>query len=1284
MSSQAETKAVPPKPEPPKVDAPKAENPALSMNAKRTSLFLLYRFAGTKEKVLLALGVLSSLCVGVCGPLISILFGGAIGGFDPKTTHKTIVDTVSENCVLMVYLGIFIFFFSAFSQFTWTTAGEGLGVRVRTLYLKSIMKKDISWFDLNRPQELPTKISSLVAKYQGGIGEKVGKVVISMAMFIAGIIVAFIYGWQLALVLIGLSPITILAAVMVGVANMRGAEFSKRGYAKCGGYAEEALSAIRTVYAFCAEASEKNKYMKELGNALEASIKNGGILGSAVGLINFSMGLSHGFGYLIGSVFIQYKVYSYHNDKDYTCDTVMTVFFSALFAMFSLAMIAPQFKDIGEAQIAAYDIYEIIDSVTISEEDKGKKEKIPADKFKGRIEFHNVTFFYPTRPDVKVLDNFSMVFEEGKMVGICGETGSGKSTIIQLVERFYKPSSGKITVDGVDINDLDLKWWREMIGYVGQEPVLFNTSIKENIGYGKEGATQAEIEAAAAKANAAEFIQKLQTGYDTVTGSEGSKLSGGQKQRIAISRALMKQPRIMLLDEATSALDNTSERKVQEAFYKLQKEQGMTVLVIAHRLSTIKGADKIIVLHDGVLKEEGNDKELREKNSIYANLCRLQEGVMAEAANDDEIEGAEESPSRRKSSVGRKSSVHEEEQKKPEEVKIVVTKEEEEKKAAAIAALAKTYSSKLWEENMQHSLPLIFSIVLSCLSGGYMPIVGLLFGMVSMDLLEPDLDEMRRKVNYDFMGFVLDGAGMFLTCLGMIWMFSYVAANVTQRLRGRIYNHIFNMHIGWFDLPANIPSALNSTLSEGTDSINGVIRMTASVMIQSTTSLLIGLGLGFGFAWKIALIVLGCVPIMGTCMFFHMKFHAGFASKNEELYKDSMKILAEAVKNFRTVASFSSEEKVVRMYSESLAEPLAQSQYASIISGLILGVSQLMPYWVYAALFYFCALFLQKYGDNPRDTFVAVYSLLFAANAIGQAQQYAPDMGKAYAALFGIYGMLDQKSAITSPEKPTTNVIKGKIEFKDVSFKYPTRDDYVLQGFSAVIEAGQKVAMVGISGSGKSTIIQLLERFYDANSGQILIDGIDIKEYSLSDLRQAIGYVPQEPVLFDTTIEENVKYGNEKATRADVEDACRIADATDFITKNVDKGNKEIESKEVMLELDKQKEQGIDIGKGYERKVGAKGSLLSGGQKQRLAIARAVLKQPKIMLFDEATSALDSETEKIVQKALNQVSTGRTSIVIAHRLGTIDDNDTIFVLENGKMVESGTKKVLDDQKGRSE
>ena len=1243
-----------------------------SLDSKKVSICALYRFSGRTEIILLIVGIIVAAAFGACGPLVAILIGdstGSFGGEDPEE----VFNTIKNRCLLMVYLGCAVFVLSAVNQSLWTYVGNRLGVKVRKLYLEAVLKKSVSWFDLNRPQELPTKIVSLITKYQDGIGDRVGKVIVSLTMSVAGLVISFVYGWQLALVIIGLSPLAMLAAYLIGKANAMGMETTKKGYAKCGGYAEEALSTIRTVYAFCAERIEKSKYLGELETAQKATVKNSLYLGIALGLINFAISATYGLGFFIGSFFIQYDVRNHSRGKNYDPSTVMIVFFSAFFATFSLGMIAPQMKNVGAAQTSAYDIYELIDSVVGVGKDAPTR-KIPLEEFKGEIEFHNVTFYYPTRPDVKVLDNFSMVFKSGTMTGVCGETGSGKSTIIQLIERFYTPNKGKITVDGIDINTLDMKWWRNTIGYVGQEPVLFNTSIKENIEYGKPEASMEEIESAARRANAEEFIKRSEKGYETIVGAEGSKMSGGQKQRLAIARCLIKSPRILLLDEATSALDNTSERKVQEAFNELQRENGMTVITIAHRLSTIKNADNIIVLHDGVLKEEGNDQKLRAINGIYANLCRLQEGV-AEEEDLEKLESFEEKNNLRKTSTLRKLSENNQEAKEEEKK---LSKEEEEAKMKEIAIKRKEYKSRIWKANLEYKIPLIVSSILAVICGLYMPVTGILFGMISIDLQETDKNELRRKVDLDFVGFIVSGVLIFVVMMAMFWLFGYVGSKVTYSLRQALYCHIMEMEVGWFDLPANLPSSLNSILSEGTEKINDVVAMIIAFMIRSIASMIFAIAVSFAFSWRMSLIALGCVPIIAVATFIEVRVEFGFSQERERLYKKSMQILAETVKNFRTVASFSSEERILRIYSQSLEAPLKKSNLSAVINGMLFGFGQCIgTYFVFAGLFYFSALFMRNYGEDPRKMFMAVYALFFAAAFVGQMQQYAPDMGVAYSALHSVYGIIDQKPVIISPKNPTSNEIRGKIEFKNVKFKYPTRNDYVLQDFSAVIEPGQKVAIVGVSGSGKSTIIQLIERFYDVESGQILIDDIDIKEYSLEHLRKSIGYVPQEPVLFDTTIEENVKYGSPDRTHEEVKQACEIADAIDFIMKDSD----EVPPAELLKTNAGLNDEKYDIGKGFDRKVGAKGSLLSGGQKQRLAIARAVLKQPKIMLFDEATSALDSETEKVVQKALNKVSKGRTSIVIAHRLGTIEDDDTILMLENGKLVESGNKRDLEAKKG---
>lgn len=277
--------------------------------------------------------------------------------------------------------------------------------------------------------------------------------------------------------------------------------------------------------------------------------------------------------------------------------------------------------DSSKAKTATASIFAILDR--ISNIDPSDESGMTLEDVKGEIQLKHISFKFPTRPDIQIFQYLSLTISSGKTVALVGESGSGKSTVISLLQRFYDPDSGHITLDGVEIQTLQLKWLRQQMGLVGQQPVLFNDTIRANIAYGKEGrASEAEIVAASELANAHRFISGLQQGYDAVVGERGVQLSGGQKQRVAIARAIVKNPKILLLDEATSALDAESERVVQDALDRVMVQR--TTVVVAHRLSTIKGADIIAVVKDGVIVEKGKHETLiNVKDGFYASLVAL-------------------------------------------------------------------------------------------------------------------------------------------------------------------------------------------------------------------------------------------------------------------------------------------------------------------------------------------------------------------------------------------------------------------------------------------------------------------------------------------------------------------------------------------------------------------------------------------------------------------------------------------------------------------------------------
>ena len=347
----------------------------------------------------------------------------------------------------------------------------------------------------------------------------------------------------------------------------------------------------------------------------------------------------------------------------------------------------------------------------------------------------------------------------------------------------------------------------------------------------------------------------------------------------------------------------------------------------------------------------------------------------------------------------------------------------------------------------------------------------------------------------------------------------------------------------------------------------------------------------------------------------------------------------------------------MKYYQKTLNSPFKSGIKRSHVSGLLFGYSQFSQWLVYGLAFFLAAVFLENdLLSGPNDMFKAIYCMLFGAYGAGQAQSFAPDIVKAIAASHSVYRILDEPTTC-DPMDPEGEMIKGKvngkIEFRNVWFKYPSRSEWIFKGLSFIIQPGQSVALVGQSGCGKSTIIQLILRFYEIQKGSILLDGVDIRDLNLKSLRSQTALVQQEPVLFDATISENIAYGRPDASFTEIRGAAEAANALEFI------------------------ESGND---GFDRKVGTRGSQLSGGQKQRVAIARALVKEPSILLLDEATSALDKESEAIVQQALDAAMKNYTSIVIAHRLSTIEHVDCLYVLENGVVAEQGDYHALLNKK----
>ncbi|KAL6287172.1 hypothetical protein ACE6H2_011562 [Prunus campanulata] len=395
------------------------------------------------------------------------------------------------------------------------------------------------------------------------------------------------------------------------------------------------------------------------------------------------------------------------------------------------------------------------------------------------------------------------------------------------------------------------------------------------------------------------------------------------------------------------------------------------------------------------------------------------------------------------------------------------------------------------------------------------------------------------------------------------------------------------------------------------------------------------------------------IPLIGVNGYVQAKFMKGFSGDAKLIYEEASQVAYDAIGSIRTFASFCDEEKVMDLYRRKCEAPTEAAKKQGLVSGIGFGISLFSLFCVYATSFYAGAKLVEAGKTTFSHVFQVFYALTMAALGISQWSSFAVDSSKAKNAAASIFAIIDRKSKMDPSDESGVKLdnVKGEIELRHVSFKYPSRPDIqIFQDLSLIIHCGNRVALVGESGSGKSTVVALLQRFYDPDSGHITLDGIELKRFQLKWLRQQMGLVSQEPVLFNDTIRANIAYGKDgDATEAEIVPASELANAYSFISS---------------------------LGQGFDTTVGQRGVQLSGGQKQRVAIVRAIIKSPKILLLDEATSALDAESERVVQDALDGMMVNRTAVVVAHRLSTIKNADVIAVVKKGVIVETGKHDTL--------
>lgn len=1205
----------------------------------------IFRFADKLDITLMILGVLASLVNGACLPLMSLVLGEVsdhlVSGCLVQTNATNYrnctlsQEKLNEDMIVLTlyYVGIggsaLIFGYMQISFWVITAARQTK--RIRKQFFHSVLAQDISWFDGNDIGELNTRLTEDITKISDGIGDKLALLFQNMSTFSIGLAVGLAKGWKLTLVTLSTSPLIMASAAACSRIVISLTSKELQAYSKAGAVAEEVLSSIQTVIAFGAQEKEIQRYTKNLRDAKDVGIKKAIASKLSLGAVYFFMNGTYGLAFWYGTSLIL------SGEPGYTIGTVLAVFFSVIHSSYCIGAAAPHFETFTVARGAAFTVFQLIDKKPSI--DNFSTTGYKPDCIEGTVEFKNVSFHYPSRPSVKVLSGLNLKIQPGQVVALVGPSGSGKSTVVQLLQRLYDPSDGSITVDDQDLRALNVRCYREHVGVVSQEPVLFATSISDNIKYGRDGVTDEEVERAAKEANAYEFIMALPKKFNTLVGEKGAQMSGGQKQRIAIARALVRNPKILILDEATSALDTESESVVQAALEKASK--GRTTIVVAHRLSTVRSADAIVALRDGMVVESGTHGDLMAKKGLYYSLAMSQD--IREA--DDEMESRPSSTEINASSAPLCPT---------QSIKPDVTGRSEESTQHKQTSLPEVSLFKIFKLNKPEWHLVVLGTVASVLNGTVHPIFSIIFAKIITLFEHDDQTALKHDAEVYSLIFVVLGGVCFVSYFMQGLFYGRAGENLTLRLRHLAFKAMLYQDIAWFDEKENNTGALTTTLATDIAQIQGAIGSRIGVLTQSATNMGLSTLISFLYGWEMTLLMLSIAPVLAVTGMIETAAMTGFDNKDKQELKHTGKIAMEAVENIRTIMSLTREKAFEHMYEETLHTQHRNALKKAQITGSCYAFSHAFVYLAYAAGFRLGAYLIQVGRMTPEGLFIVFTAIAYGAMVIGETLVLAPEYSKAKSGAAHLFALLEKNPTINSysqeGKKPDT--CEGNLEFRDVSFFYPCRPDVsILRGLSLRIEKGKTVAFVGSSGCGKSTSVQLLQRFYDPTKGQVLLDGVDAKELNVQWLRAQLAIVSQEPVLFNRTIAENIAYGD-SSRAVPLEEIREVAQAADI---------------HAFIDSLPQK---------YDTCVGLKGIQLSGGQRQRIAIARALLRKPKVLLLDEATSALDNESEKVVQDALDKARRGRTCLVVAHRLSTIQNADSIVVLHDGKIREQGTHREL--------
>ncbi|KAF5621720.1 multidrug resistance 3 (p glycoprotein 3) [Fusarium sp. NRRL 25303] len=1213
----------------------------------------IFTYCQPLDYVLEAIAVLAAIGSGVAMAMMNLVIGQLMDVMgNPAriaTDPEGFMADVGNKSLYFVYIGIA----RLACTYTYSTLFTFVSFRVtnniRQSYLRAALSQEISYFDHGTSGSIAMQGTSNGKLIQSGIADKLGLFFVSFTTFIASFIIAFVSYWKLTLILICIMPAIMLVIGTMATIDAGIDSKNLKILSQAAQYAETALASIRTIKAFNLEPRIMHKYTSVLDTSRQLCRRKSGVYGVMFAWQYFVIYAGMGLAFWQGIRMIA---------RGEFCSllTAGSVLFSVVIGSTSINGIAPNISSFVRAGTGAAELFALIDRTSQINplDDSGQTPT----KVSGTITIKSISFAYPMRPDTRVLEDFSLNIPAGKVTALVGASGSGKSTIIGLLERWYDPSSGDITIDGISLRDLSVTWLRTTMRLVQQEPVLFNGTVFQNIANGLVGTSwenqsrenqEERVKYAAKLAFADEFIQNLPEQYETRIGERGGLLSGGQKQRIAIARSIVSDPSILLLDEATSALDPHSEAIVQKALDNASRNR--TTLVIAHKLATVRDADNIVVMSKGKIVEQGNHDDLVALDGTYAKLVKAQDlstdkQNLAIEASDDESTASTGAVEPVQSLVKYNTVVN-------EDISSQIRREDF--SLYESTGLLHTIWKMIKSAPELRTCFVVISIACAIGAAVY-PGQTLLLAEVMDVFTSSNLAKGGDFVS--LMYFVL-GLGSLIVFFIMGWISNIIAQTLSHNVREGLFRSMLRQDLRFFDRPENAIGALVSRVDSHSQGILELMGFNVALAFQCIINIIASSILALAYAWKLGLVgVFAGMPPLLLAGFARIRLETRLNAGIDERFSASAAIASESVNAIRTVSSLAIEKSVLTRYTAELDRAVWNSTKPLFRMMIWFSFTQSIEFFILALGFWFGSKLVSQGEVTFPQFIISFLGVFFSGQAAGTIFSFSSSFTKANSAANYYFWLTCLQPIIRDTddnrEKGPANDVSS-VEFRNVHFSYPLAPEKrVIKGLSLSIERGQFMAFVGSSGCGKSTMISLLERFYDPTSGTIDIDGsAALTSISPRLYRSRIALVQQEPTLFPESIRENITAGldispEEQANVTDdaLEVACRAANVWDFVSS---------------------------LPEGLNTLCGLGGSQLSGGQRQRIAIARALIRNPSIILLDEATSALDTESERVVQRALMDAAASgdRITIAVAHRLSTIRDADKICVFYQGRIVEAG-------------